>query len=444
MIFEILKREGFNIAKEFYGKIDEWSEWHRGKVKQFHSYLQYNGLKKISRERASLNMAKKVCEDWANLLMNEKVEGTTQNEEYDAVLKDVLTKNNFRVRSNQLIELTFALGTGAFVENLIGGTVSIDYITADMIFPLSYDNGKISDCAFASEIKKDGKKYYYIQFHLKQKNGGYIIENKYFDVNSGKEATNIFERVAPSVSSELPLFQIISPNIINNYDFSSPMGISVFANAIDVLKGIDLIYDSYQNEFRLGKKRIILPLTMAQIMRNENGDAIPVFDDNDTEFYAVKETDNFNQLKEINMEIRSESHLGALQNSLNLLSSLTGLGNDRFMFDKYKGEMKTATEVISEKSELFQNLKKHELILGAAIKKLYCAILYLNGKKIDETDIKIDFDDSIIQDKEKEFAQDLQLVSSGIMQKWEFRVKYFNESDEEAKKMCAADEFGEE
>lgn len=222
------------------------------------------------------------------------------------------------------------------------------------------------------------------------------------------------------------------------------MGISVFANAIDVLKGIDLIYDSYQNEFRLGKKRIILPLTMAQIMRNENGDTIPVFDDNDTEFYAVKETDNFNQLKEINMEIRSESHLGALQNSLNLLSSLTGLGNDRFMFDKYNGEMKTATEVISEKSELFQNLKKHELILGAAIKKLYCAILYLNGKKIDETDIKIDFDDSIIQDKEKEFAQDLQLVSSGIMQKWEFRVKYFNESDEEAKKMCAADEFEEE
>ena len=110
------------------------------------------------------------------------------------------------------------------------------------------------------------------------------------------------------------------------------------------------------------------------------------------------------------------------------------------MFDKYNGEMKTATEVISEKSELFQNLKK----LGAAIKKLYCAILYLNGKKIDETDIKIDFDDSIIQDKEKEFVQDLQLVSSGIMQKWEFRVKYFNESDEEAKKMCAADEFGEE
>lgn len=444
MIFEILKREGFNVAKEFYGKIDEWSEWHRGKVKQFHSYLQYNGLKKISRERASLNMAKKVCEDWANLLMNEKVEGTTQNEEYDAILKDILTKNNFRVRSNQLIELTFALGTGAFVENIIGGTVSIDYITADMIFPLSYDNGKISDCAFASEIKKDGNKYYYIQFHLKQKNGGYIIENKYFDVNNGKEATNVFEKVAPSVSSELPLFQIISPNIINNYDFSSPMGISVFANAIDVLKGIDLIYDSYQNEFRLGKKRIILPLTMAQIMRNENGDAIPVFDDNDTEFYAVKETDNFNQLKEINMEIRSESHLGALQNSLNLLSSLTGLGNDRFMFDKYNGEMKTATEVISEKSELFQNLKKHELILGAAIKKLYCAILYLNGKKIDETDIKIDFDDSIIQDKEKEFAQDLQLVSSGIIQKWEFRVKYFNESDEEAKKMCAADEFGEE
>lgn len=444
MIFEILRREGYGVgSRDFYTKIDEWKDWHKGKVGSFHTYMQYNGVKRLSRERASLCMAKKVCEEWANLLMNEKVEGTTQNDGFDAILKDVLTKNNFRVRSNQLIELTFALGTGAFIENRIGGNINIDYITADMIFPLSYDNGEIYDCAFASEIKKRGEDYRYIQYHLRQGNGSYIIKNKFYSAKDGKEVFGIFGNVAEIVQSKVPLFQIITPNIINNYDFSNPMGISVFANAIDVLKGIDLIYDSYQNEFRLGKKRIIVPMGMAQIMNTQDG-TMPIFDDNDTEFYAIKETDDFTQLKEINMEIRSEAHLGALKNSLDVLSSLTGLGSDRFSFETYKNGIKTATEVISEKSELFQNLKKHELILSAALKKLYRAVLCLSGKDADERNIKIDFDDSIIQDKEKEFAQDLQLVSSGIMQKWEFRVKHFNESEREAKKMCAEDEFAEE
>lgn len=444
MIFKILKDEGYDVGvRDFYTKINEWKEWHEGKVGSFHTYTQYNGVKRLTRERASLCMAKKVCEEWANLLMNEKVEGTAQNDEFDAILKDVLTKNNFRVRSNQLIELTFALGTGAFVENRIGGNINIDYITADMIFPLSYDNGEIYDCAFASEIRKQGEKYYYIQYHLRQDDGLYLIKNKFYSAKDGKEAADTFGGIAKTVKSKVPLFQIITPNIINNYEFSNPMGISVFANSIDVLKGIDLIYDSYQNEFRLGKKRIIVPMGMAQIMDTQNG-KMPVFDDNDTEFYAIKETDDFTQLKEINMEIRSEAHKGALKNSLDILSSLTGLGSDRFSFEAYKNGIKTATEVISEKSELFQNLKKHELVLSAALKRLYRAILYLSGKDADEKNIKIDFDDSIIQDKEKEFAQDLQLVSGGIMQKWEFRVKHFNENEKQARKMCAEDEFAEE
>ncbi|UKI36799.1 MAG: hypothetical protein L6V93_00540 [Clostridiales bacterium] len=132
----------------------------------------------------------------------------------------MLTKNNFRVRSNQLIELTFALGTGAFVENRIGGNINIDYITADMIFPLSYDNGEIYDCAFASKIKKRGEDYRYIQYHLRQGNGSYIIKKtNFYSAKDGKRSFwNFFGNVAEIVQSKVPLFQIITPNIINNYD----------------------------------------------------------------------------------------------------------------------------------------------------------------------------------------------------------------------------------
>ena len=42
-------------------RIDEWNAWYAGHVKSFHEYRQYNGKKNIKRERASMQMAKRVC-----------------------------------------------------------------------------------------------------------------------------------------------------------------------------------------------------------------------------------------------------------------------------------------------------------------------------------------------------------------------------------------------
>ena len=35
------------------------------------------------------------------------------------------------------------------------------------------------------------------------------------------------------------------------------MGLSVYANAVDEMKDVDTKYDSYENEFVLGRKRIL-------------------------------------------------------------------------------------------------------------------------------------------------------------------------------------------
>lgn len=444
MICEILAKLGYKIENtEIYNKIEEWKAWYEGEVKSFHRYNQFNGKKRIARKRASLSMAKKVCEDWANLLMNEKVESNTNDKKLNKLLKEIFDSNNFRVKSNQLIELTFALGTGAFCENIINGKVNIDYISADMIFPISYDNGTITECAFASKKFVKGKETIYLQLHIK-KNGKYAIENYLFDYSSKKEISlpdNI--KKVYETGSDIPFFQIITPNIINNFDYTNPMGISVFANSIDTLKSIDLIFDSFLNEFRLGKKRIIIPLGMAHFIAGEDGGVVPAFDDNDTEFYAIKENDSLTEIKEVNMEIRADSHEIGLKRALNMLSVMCGLGGDRYIFEN--NQAKTATEVISENSELFQNLHKHEIVLKSALVNLIKAVLFLAGKKIDNENIEIMFDDSIIEDKDKEYQRDFQAVSSGIMQKWEFRVKHYGEDEKSAKAKCAEDEnYGDE
>lgn len=444
-ITRYLKQQGYSTVEDsFYAQIKRWFSWYKGKVTSFHTYRQYNGLKKITRERKSLGMAKKVSEDWANLALNEKVDLVIDQEELSNLVHEVLDDNNFRVRGNQLLELAFALGTGAFVEYKDGDTVKIDYIRAGMIYPLRWDNGRVIECAFASERTKGNEKQVYLNIH-RLENGKYVIENHMFRRNSNTLTPiplpdDVLETV--ETGSESPLFQIIMPNIVNNTDPDCPMGISVYANAIDQLEGLDLVYDSYVNEFRLGKKRILVPMSMAKIMQQEDGSVSPVFDDSDTEFYAVEPgKDGEQKITDINMELRHEAHEAAIKTSLNLLSAKCGLGNDRYSFEH--GNVKTATEVVSEKSELFQNLKKHELLLEKVVTDLCRAIAFLLGHT-SPFEITINFDDSIIEDRPAEQQRDMQQVRDHLMAVWEYRVKYFGESEEDARAMEAELAGGED
>ncbi|MBQ4347911.1 MAG: hypothetical protein IJC39_05645, partial [Firmicutes bacterium] len=179
----------------------------------------------------------------------------------------------------------------------------------------------------------------------------------------------------------------------------------------------------------LGKKRIIIPISMARAIQEEGGIASPAFDDNDVEFYALELGEGEGSIREINMELRSEAHEHAIKTALDLLSSKCGLGSGRYLFRE--GGAKTATEVISERSELFQSLKKHELGLSDALKGLVKAIAALTGFE-EELKINIFFDDSIIQDKVSEQTHDRGDVAAGLMQKWEYRVKWYGETKEEA------------
>ena len=51
----------------------------------------------------------------------------------------------------------------------------------------------------------------------------------------------------------------------------------------------------------------------------------------------------------------------------------------------------------------------------------------------EDVQISIDFDDSIIEDKGQDFNRDVQLLNAGIMNDWEFRMRWMNEDEATAK-----------
>lgn len=442
------------IPDSFYSKVYEWKSWYQGDVKGFHNYTVQNGERQVKCRRYSLGMGKKLCEDWANLLMNEKVKITLEGQKEQDFIDLVLTENNFTVKANEMQEIKSALGTVAYVPRVIGQEISesgdivpgnasgivLDYVTIENIYPLSWQNGYVSECAFSSEVTRGGKDYLYLQIHRREDNGNYVIENRIYRYDNeqlaDEQLVNVkgFENIPPVVhtGSDKRQFVIDRPNIANNINYLLPTGISIYANAIDVLQGVDIAYDSYVNEFKLGKKRIMVKPSAAQYL-----DGTPAFDPDDVVFYVMPEdTENGAVVTPIDMTLRTAEHNTGIQDQLNILSSKCGFGETYYRFDG--GSVATATQVISENSTMFRTIKKHEIVLEQALVEL-CRILLrlgntaMNAGLNEDVEISIDFDDSIIESKDTDFQRDMQMLNAGIMNDWEFRMRWFNEDEETAK-----------
>lgn len=317
---------------------------------------------------------------------------------------------------------------------------------------IQVDNGKVTECAFTFQKTVARKKYVQVQIHrLEETENGmqYVIENCVLECQQGsQEGKELKEeewkllspfRYLPArieTGSPEPQYVIDRLNIVNNADEdeSNPMGIAIYANAIDVLKKLDIEYDSYTNEFDLGRKRIFVAPEMVK-----NVDGSLAFDPEDAVFYQLP--DNYDKdkeglIKEINMDLRADEHSKAINDDLNYLSLKCGFGTERYKFDC--SGVKTATEVISENSDMYRMIKKHEVILEDVLKELVKIIIRLGivlGNQLNlDAEATIDFDDSIIEDKEAERQSDRQDVAMGAMPLWEYRSKYYAETEEQAKK----------
>ena len=457
-IKKYLNKAGYDtVDASFYSLIRTWKSWYVGDVNKFHRYKMYNGKEHISCRRLGLGMAKKLSEDIADLLLNERVQITIQDKETNEFVMNVLDNNNFWVIGNDYQERKAYTGTVAYVPYLDNievsedgavipgdtGQVKINYVSAANIYPLSWCNGYISECAFVFPKVIGTEKYAHIQLHILE-DGMYVIENHVVECSAGagKEIhtenwreLHGFETMSEKIYTGSPERQFVIDrlNIANNSDIDNPMGVAIFANSIDVLRGIDTVYDSYINEFLLGKKRIFA----APELMGEDILGNPVFDPNDVVFYQLPEgylKDGGKPIETVDMEIRAEAHEKAINDNLNMLSMKCGFGQNHYKFEN--GSVQTATQVISENSDMYRAISKHELILEDVLDELIRIIARLGGvlgvKTNPETEIVINFDDSIIEDKTAERQQDRQDVSMGVMSHAEYRAKWYGETLKEA------------
>ena len=467
-IFELGGVPAFNQFYNF--GIFPWKYVYRGFYKVWHIIKAPTIMNPdATRQLAYLNIAKALTSELAGMVWSDQCEvnlttdglaDTDQDKLHDFVAK-VLEENNFNTKMLEAIEQAAALGGEALKvwyevkhdadgnEIPNSGRIKIGYCMADQFVPTAWDNAEVTEGVFVQRTAKNG--YYYTRLEWHKWNAlTYVITNELYKAEispNGTETQDILGFRYPlnalypylDESTELQgfeksLFSYFRTPTANNLDDNSPLGISIYANAMDTLHAIDIAYDSFVREFRLGKKRIIVPSRMVKhVIDPVTGNRVRYFDATD-ETYEALSTDDPDSLhiQDNSVELRVEEHVAGINAFLNILCLQVGLSAGTFSFDAKNG-LKTATEVVSENSKTYKTVKNFQNMIKPAIVRLVeniiaVASLYdleYDGEKIESLaqkgyEVSIVLDDGITQDRQTNINEGMALVNAKLMSKKTF------------------------
>ena len=479
---DVFELEGVPAFREYYNLfIFVWQAIYKGYYKAWHDVplKTLNDPKGKTRTLATMNAGKMACSQMARYVWNERCRitastaGWNSDEEdpLDEFLHHVLHENRFGTAFGDLLEKAFAMGGGAVKEwveipkdengNDIGeGRIRLSYHMAGQFVPTAWDNSKVTSAIFINREAKDGYYYSTVEWHKRMGNTYRVTNDLYrMPIKQTDEPQNIlgwwyplnmmYPLLSPSTDifdAKETYFQYIKPFGANFADDSSPLGMSIFAPAMNTLHGIDIMFDSLQREFVLGKKRIIAPARAMKQVPGLNGGRSQRYFDADDEVWEALATDNPEDLKiyDNSVDLRVEPHISGINGSLAILCAQIGFDAGTLAFDKSQG-LKTATEVISENSKTFGTVQAHENNIKDALCAMVRAIFELavkynltwKGVPVERLvrngyDVSIKFDDSIIQDKDAEINRGVMLVGAGLESKKHFMCHTLGYTEEEA------------
>jgi A118 family predicted phage portal protein len=379
-----------------------------------------------------------ICREVARPTLVEFTANITGSKRADYLNENFQTaKENF----NRALELGLALGGVALKPYIYGDKMLVDVTGAAGFQPTKFDpSGRCIGGVFKDKpIKVNGT--YYVRLESHELNGTtYTIKNKaYYSDSSGSvgadaQLTTIPEwaDIEPEVTIENvegPLFAYFKPPIANTADSNSMCGMSIYGDAatVELIKQADEQWERLRWEYKSSERKVLMDGTSSTAdMFNKRLFEVGPFSPNGDFFQHIEP------------QIRDDAIYRGFQNTLRRVEFNIGLSYGDIS-DPQTIE-KTATEIRSGKQRKYVLISSIQTDLEHTFDALiYAMDVYASLYSLapaGDYEAVYDWGDSILDDqetKDKEFAQDLQLLSAGILNHYEVRMKYKHEDEETAK-----------
>ena len=436
-----------------------------------------------------LNLSKAVCSELAGMVWTDQTDisittkgfkptETNPDDPLQIWVQGILDRNNFGTKMLEAIEQAAALGGESMKvwrevrHDREGNEVPdsehlrIGWAMADQFIPTAWDNAEVTEVCFITRTAKGG--YYYTRLEWHEWDGlTYYITNELYRAEQRKNGSNEAQDILgirvpladmyPLLDEETTidgldysLFSYFRTPVANNIDDNSPLGVSIYGNAMETLHALDICFDSFVREFRLGKKRIIVPARMVKSVIDPATGVMRRYFDAMDETYEALSTDDPDSLKiqDNSVELRVEEHVEAMNAFLNIFCLQVGLSSGTFAFDVKNNGIKTATEVVSENSKTYKTVRNFQNMIRPAVIRLIDNIIAVGALYDMKTEsgesvaalkergysVNIAMDDGITQDRQTNINEGITLVGAGLMSKKTFLTdpKYGQALTEEA------------
>ncbi|MDD6215019.1 MAG: phage portal protein, partial [Firmicutes bacterium] len=394
--------------------------------------------------KPSLNLAAAIAGEISRTVtieMRSAVSGSARADAINAVYQKVIAQ----IRN--YTELACALGGIVFKPCVTQNGIAVTAVRADAFCPIQFDgNNNITGAVFEEKFRNDKKIYTRCEKHFFE-NGRYIIENSAYESRSELEhgkripmsEVELWRGISEKVTIDgitKPLFAYFKMPTSNTIDFNSPLGVSVFASAENLIMDADKQYERILWEFESGERALYVD--ESAIRRDANGHHILP----DKRLYRMLNTGEDALFEDWSPQFRDTSLINGLNRIFQRIEFNTGLAYGTI--SDPQGVDKTAEEIRSSKQRSYANVTDIQTALKKALGDLAECIdvlsdLYGLSPKGDYN-ISFDFDDSIISDRRAEFDEKMKLMQSGVLKPYEVRAWYLGEDEEKSKRILGGKE----
>jgi A118 family predicted phage portal protein len=346
----------------------------------------------------------------------------------------------------QQIEYGNAKGGLMFKPYIDGDGLCVDFIHADMFYPLAFDaNQNITACVFADRRKKGA--YWYTRFESHQMLDGDMYQIRNIAYRSDSQAylgSSVPLATVPEWADiepdtllqgiTQPLFGYFRFPQANNIDPTSPLGVSCYARAVKIIEEADKQWSRLLWEFESGERALyvdksafekdkdgkpILPMKRFYRVLNVGASSIA-----EPGFYkewspSLREIDLYKGLNDILRRIEFNCGLsyGVLSDTQVQALTATEIKNSQQRY------YTTVTDVQKEIENALESTL-YAMDVWATLYSLAPAGTYA---------AVYSFDDSIIADHDTAFEQDKETVSMGAMPFWKFLERNYGLPEAEAR-----------
>ncbi len=430
-----LKLDGINVSPIMQNAIELWD-------------LMYsNRAPWLSKGQESAGIPASVASEIARLVtleLKSEVTGESDRAKYiNTIYQNVLTD------LRKQVEYGCAKGSMVFKPYPSNGTIAVQYNAADSFYPITFDsNGNITQCAFTEQFTRGKEIYTRVELHSLTNMGVQVYNFAYLSKTGANLGSPVslktvkqWEDIEPQGLLEgadkltIGFFKV---PVANNIDADSPLGVSVFSRSARHIKVADKRYN--QIDWEYDSKEAAIHIATSLLKYNKDQDKFEYPGGRERLYRNMEYNTGANDkplIEPYSPDIRDESYYHGYNQQLRKIEFDSGLAYGT-LSDIQEVE-KTAEEIKASKQRSYATVSDIQQALQRALIDLIKAIdFWVSAENLvpaGSYETTFDWDDSIITDNALEREQDRKDVAMGVMPHWEYRMKWYGETEEQAKKM---------